>query len=211
MGDELAIAITKIIWPILKLEGFRRVRRKVFIRTQNRIVQRLDFQVNDWGGRDFCVNVSANLIASNEHVTLAPGFRLTRDADGGDLWLPSKTKVEAETSATVILGSIRAEALPFFEAIETIEGLSALLAKEQWASLHHLSFQSGVAAVLRGVIPEAQKHLTDAIRLYEEDGRDWCRNYIDRANQLREALAAGSATQLLDRWEQANRKAHGIG
>lgn len=210
MGDELALAITKIIYPVLKPEGFRRMRRREFIRTKNGIVQRLDFQINSWGGRLFCVNISTNLIASNEFVTLQPGFRLKRDTDGGDLWLPSKTKVDAETSATVIRGSIRAEALPFFEATETIEGFSALLATEQWGSLHHLNFQCGVAAVLRGVIPDARKHLTDAIRLYEEDGRDWCPNYIDRANQLREALATGTAMQLLDRWEQANRRAHGI-
>jgi hypothetical protein len=211
MSDELAIAITKIIWPILKSEGFHRIRRKLLIRTQSRIVQRLDFQVSRWGGKNFCVNVSANLIASNEHVTLSPGFRLTRDTDGGDLWLPSRTKAEAETSATAILGSIRAEALPFFEATETIEGFSAVLSKEKWGALHHLSFQRGVAAALMGIIPDARKHLTDAIRLYEEDGREWCPKYIEKAKQLLEALAAGTASQLLDRWEQANRKAHGIG
>lgn len=209
MGDELAKAITKIIYPTLKPLGFRRVRRREFIRAKSGIAQRLDFQVSSWGSRDFCVNISANLVASNEFVSLQPGFRLTSDT-GGDLWLPSKTKAEAEASAAVVLETILVEALPFFEKTETMEGFSALLANEDWGSLHHLSFQRGVAAVLSDNILDAQRHLTDAIHLYEEDGRDWCANYIDRAKRLCEALTTGSAMQLLDHWEQANRKMHGI-
>jgi len=150
MGDELAKAISKIIYPVLKPEGFRRVRTRDLIRIDNGIVQRMGFQISSWGSRDFCVNISANLIVSNEFVTLQPGFRLTRDTDGGDLWLPSKTAEEAEQSVSVILGSIRSEALPYFEKIRTIEGFSALLAKERWGAVHHLRFQRGVAAALGG-------------------------------------------------------------
>ena len=142
MGDELAKAITKIIYPALKPEGFRRIRKRDLIRIENGIAQLLTFQVSSWGGRDFCVTASANLVAANEFVTLQPGFRLTRDTDGGDLWLPSKTVEEAEVSASVILGSIRAEALPYFEKIRTIQGFLALLAKERWASTHHLNFNA---------------------------------------------------------------------
>lgn len=211
MADELAKAITKIVYPVLKLEGFRRNRRREFIRHQCGIVQRLDFQVNSWGGRDFCVNISANIVASNEFVTLQPGFRLTRDTDGGDLWLPSKTKDEAESSAAVILGSICEEAVPFFERTRTVEGLSEVLAKENWGSGHHLHFQRGVALALMGDTGGARKHLDDAIRLYQEDGREWCADKIDKAKQLSEALANGNAPQLLTRWERENAKAHGIG
>jgi hypothetical protein len=210
MSDELAAAITRFIAPMLRRAGFRRVRRRVFVRSQNGIAQRLGFQVDGWGSREFCVNVSANLIAANELVTLQPGFRLTRDIDGGDLWLPSKTKYEAETSARVIVGSILAEAFPFFEATATIGGLSELLAKEEWGSDHHQQFQLGVAAAFKGDFGDAQRHLSDAIVLYRNDGRDWCDDYIDRANRLCEALADGEAMQLLHCWEQANRKAHGV-
>ncbi|RYE64471.1 MAG: DUF4304 domain-containing protein [Oxalobacteraceae bacterium] len=68
MIDELAKAITKHIAPVLKSEGFGRIRRREFVRSDNGIVQRLDFQVNSGGGRAFCVNISANLIASNAQL-----------------------------------------------------------------------------------------------------------------------------------------------
>jgi len=84
------------------------------------------------------------------------------------------------------------------------------LANERWGSTHHLHFQQGVAAVLRGNAVDARSHLADATSLYEKDGREWRAGKIDQAQQLLEALAAGNAMQLLDRWELANRKAHGI-
>ena len=71
-------------------------------------------------------------------------------------------------------------------------------------------FQRGVAAALGGDIPNARRHLADAIRLYEADGRDWCASYADRAARLDDALATGTAMQLLSSWEQTNGKAHGI-
>ena len=210
MADELAKVITKIIYPALKPEGFRRARKRDLIRVENGIVQLLYFQVSGWGGRAFCVTACANLIAGNEFVSLQPGFRLTRDTDGGDLWLPSLTPEDAERSASVILGSIRAEALPYFEKVRTVQGLSALLAEEQWGSAHHLSFQRGVAAALEGNAPAARRHLADAIELYEADGRDWCVGCVERAMGLQEALATGTAAQLLSSWEQTNSKAHGV-
>lgn len=210
MVDELSKAITKIVNPVLKPEGFRRNRRREFIRHQGGIVQRLDFQVNSWGGRDFCVNISANMVASNEFVTLSPGFRLTRDTDGGDLWLPSETRGEAESSAGVIIESIRDEAFPFFERTRTVQGFSNVLAQEKWGSAHHLHFQRSVAFALLGHTDSAHKHLEIAISLYREDGREWCANKIDKATQLIQALADGNATQLLARWERENAKAHGI-
>jgi hypothetical protein len=56
----------------------------------------------------------------------------------------------------------------------------------------------------------AQRHLADAIELYEADGRDWCLDYIERSRALRDALATGVAADLLAVWFEANRKAHGI-
>ena len=210
MSDELAKAITKIVYPALKTEGFRRAGKRDLIRVDNGIVQRLYFQVSGWGGRDFCVTACVNLLAANSFVALTLGFRLTRDTDGGDLWLPSRTPTEAEASAEVMLGSIRAEALPYFEGLRTVQGLSACLAKEQWCSTHHLSFQLGVAAALEGNLLVARRNLADAIQLFKAEDTDWCAVYIDRAMALQDALATGTAGELLDTWEQANSKAHGI-
>jgi hypothetical protein len=210
MTDELAKAITKIVYPALKPQGFRRARKRDLIRVENGIVHRLYFQVSGHGGRDFCVTACANLVTANEFVSLQPGFRLTRDTDGGDLWLPSHTPEQAERSARVVLGSIKAEALPYFEAIRTPAGFSALLAKERWASTHHLSFERGVAAALQGETSAAVRSLADAIQLYEADGRDWGADYIERARALLHALESNTAPELLASWYVANRKAHGI-
>jgi hypothetical protein len=210
MGDELAKAITKIVYPALKPDGFHRARKRDLIRVENGISQLLCLQVSGWGGREFCVNVAVNLIAANEFVSLLPGFRLARDESGGDLWLPSKTKEEAEQSADVILEVVRTTALPYFEKARTIQGYYELLSGERWASSHHLNFERGVAATLCSDEATAQRHLAEAIRIYKEDGRDWCANYIDRAAQLQHALATGNAMRLLREWELANSKAYGL-
>jgi hypothetical protein len=210
MADELAKAITKVIYPALKAEGFHRARKRDLIRVENGIVHLLYFQVSGHGGRDFCVTACANLIAANEFVSLQPGFRLTRDTDGGDLWLPSHTADEAERSAQVVLGSIQAEALPYFETVRTPAGFSALLAKERWASTHHLSFHRGVCSALQDDASAAIRHLADAIQLYEADGRGWCTDYIQRATALLHALKARTAPDLLAGWFKENSKAHGV-
>ena len=210
MANELAKAITRIICPALLPEGFFRGRRHVFNRTGNGIVQRLDFQLNSWGGRDFCVNISANLIASNEFVTLQPGFRLTGGRPGVEMWLPSRTQEQAQSSIETALEAIRAEALPFFEQTRSLEGFSARLAKEHWSSKHHLSFQRGVAAALLGDNRKAATLLGDAMCLYQEDGREWCARYIEKAKCLSEGLQTGTALAILAQWEDCNRSAHGI-
>lgn len=209
VADELAKAITKIIYPALKPEGFRRVRKRDLMRVENGIVQLLYFQVSAWGSRDFCVTACANLIAGNESVTLGPGFRVPHDAAGRH-WLPSKTANEAEHSARLILQSIQSQALPFFEKCRSLSGFSAILAEEQWASDHHLHFQRGVVAAMIGDVLSAQSHLDAAIQRYRVDGREWTASYAQRATALQEALAAGSAAELLAHWEQANAHAHGV-
>ena len=209
MADELAKVITRIIYPALTPQGFRRARKHI-IRVESGIVQRLYFQLSGFGSRQFCVTACVNLIAANEVITLQPGFRLRRDTDPADLWLPSRTAEEAERSAYAVLGSIRAQALPYFEKIRTLAGFSVLLAAERWSSMHHLSFQRGVAAALQGETSIARRHLADAIRLYQADGRDWCLDYIERSRALQDALATGVASNLLAVWYDANSKAHGI-
>lgn len=208
MPDELAKAVTRVLSPVLKPLGFRRARKRDLVRIENGLAQSLYFQVSGWGGREFCVTASVNLIAANEHQVLQPGFRI-RGADGGDLWLPSLTVEEAQTSAHVILAAIEAQALPFFDRARTLDGFSALLEEEQWASAHHLSFQRGVLAAIQGHVASARLHLAQAIALYDEDGREWCSSYIERANQLLEALGEDDGAQLLATWRQSHLKAHG--
>ena len=153
----------------------------------------------------------ANLVAACETPVLQPGFRLTRDTDGADLWLPSLTPEQAQQSAEVVLSSIKAEALPYFESLRTPQGFLAQLATERWGSSHHLSFQRGVSAAMSGDATAARRHLSDAIALYEADGRDWCSGSIAKAEHLLTAVDAGAPQPLLDDWYKANCKAHGLG
>jgi hypothetical protein len=210
MPDELAKAITNIVYPALKPEGFRRARKRDLIRVENGIVHLLYFQVSGWGSRDFCVTASANLVAGCEGPRLQPGFRLNRDTDGGDLWLQSLTPEQAQLSAESVLGSIRAEALPYFERLRTPAGFSALLAQERWGANHHLCFQRGVSKALEGDVAAAKRHLADAVDLYEADGEKCCASYIVKAKLLSAALNIGDADALLNEWREANSKAHGI-
>lgn len=109
----------------------------------------------------------------------------------------------------MVLGSIQAEALPYFATLRSPAAFTALLAKERWASTHHLCFQRAVSAALQNA-SAAIRHLADANQLPEADGRNWCTDYIQRATALLRALDAGTAPELLASWFTANSKAHGI-
>jgi Domain of unknown function (DUF4304) len=212
MANELAKAITKIIYPPLKIRGFKRhkSRRHDLIRVEDGIVQLLYFQVSGYGGRDFCVTACANLVAANEHTTLNLGFRLRLDPVTSRQWLPSFARDEALQSAATALDAVYAEALPFFEQVRSLEGFRSVLAKEQWDSQHHLHFQQGHAAALAGDTSTAVAHLRRAIELYEQDSRDWCLDYIRRARELEMALENGSAQMLLEGRYERNKFSHGI-
>ncbi|WP_206241616.1 DUF4304 domain-containing protein [Novosphingobium terrae] len=209
MPDELAKAVTKIIFPVLKSQGFHRHGKRAFVRAQCGIAHRVDVQLNGWGGRDFCVNISANVIAGHEWVTLQPGFRLSAE-NGADLWLPSLSAEQAAESAKTVAHHLATTALPYFEEIKSLPGFSSLLAKEHWASTHHLNFQQGIVFALMQQDREAIDHLEKAIAAYELDGRPWCADYIQRATTLSQALRDGTSGTLLQTWEQVNKKAHGI-
>ena len=210
MSDELAKAVTRVIYPALRSEGFRRHRKRDLVRVVNGVSHGLYFQVSGWGGREFCVTAFANLVAGWETPVLAPGFRLGRDTDGGDLWLPSSTADEAELSAHVVLNSIKAEALPFFERLADPAAFSTELALQPSPD-HHNRLQRGIAEALSGNEEAAYRHLADAIELYDAAGLDWCAEYVAKARRLVAALDGGTAKDLLETWYQANRKAHGAG
>lgn len=152
MTDELAKAIARIVYPALKEEGFQRVRKRDLIWVGNGMVQLLYFQVSGWGSREFSVTACANLVASNDHTVLIPGFRLRRNPDTGELWLPYQTADEASSSAKTMVEVIYAQAIPYFRQIRTLDAFRDLLSSEQWGAQHHLNFQRGVAAALAGYI-----------------------------------------------------------
>ncbi|MBR7619575.1 hypothetical protein JKL49_09265 [Phenylobacterium sp. 20VBR1] len=200
----------RVILPALRLEGFVRGRGRDLLRLHGPIVHRLYFQVSSFGDRQFCTTVCANLVAAHDFPTLSPGFRLKRDTDGGDLWLPSSSPAEAERSTQVLLSSIMAEALPWLEGLTTPEGYARLRETVEHRRDHHQCFEAAIAWALAGDEDKADRNLHAAINLYQVDGRVWCEAYIVRAEALRSALSKGQAAALLADWDLARRPAQGI-
>lgn len=206
MADELAKAITKIILPALRPEGFVRGSAKNLIRVESGICQLLYFQLSKWGDKKFCVTASANLVAGNEFVALEPGYRLNH---GTDMWLPSLTPEQAQQSATEYLALIRSSALPFFEQVRTPKLFAAYLGKERLASDCHRDMQRGIAHTLAGDDKAAIADLRAAAVQF--DGlTDNMKPYAVQARQLVAAIKAGTGRELLDAWYEANKRVHGI-
>ncbi len=206
MGDELGKAITKIILPALRPEGFVRGTAKSLIRVESGICQLLYFQMSHRGDKKFCVTASANLVAGNEYVTLEPGFRLNQ---GVDLWLPSMTAEQATESATEYLDLIVENALPFFEKVRTPKLFATYLSTEPMLSECHRLLQRGIAHALAGEDALAIADLHAAA--VELDGlTDNMKPFAVRARDLVAAIENGSAQELLAEWYEANKRVHGI-
>jgi hypothetical protein len=209
MKDELASAVGRIWWPRLKPAGFKRAGKRDFILAVNGVVQVFDFQISAWGSRDFCVNVTAHTICGNEVRVLQPGFRLKR-SNQTDLWLPSKTPEEAASSAETAWAAALEQAFPWLESSKTLEGFLGILQKENWGSKHHQHFQIGIVEALLGRDGDALNDLEAAIKLYLEDGREWCAAYVSKAEALSAAVKDHRATELLNQWYDANKHIHRI-
>jgi len=75
MGDELAKAITEVIYPPLKSEGFQQSRRCDLICTKHGIVQRLYLQISGLGDREFRATACASILLLA--VTSLAGCKIT--------------------------------------------------------------------------------------------------------------------------------------
>jgi len=183
--------------------GFAMVGSRNLHRVQVDILNVVNFQMSAGGSGDFCVNVAAFTMSGNNAATLQPGFRLRRE-DGAEMWLPSFTEQKAMTSVDTAWRAIELQALPWLEQNSTLQGHLAVLQRENWGSEHHRRFQIAIVEGLLGRPQEAIASLSTAIRLYTDDGRNWCAAYIERAEALIDALKAGTALTVLDQWRSEN-------
>jgi len=206
--DELTPALTKTWNKRLADLGFRRVGRRDLQGLSDGIIHLFNFQVSAWGSRDFCVNVAAFTLCGNDLPVLEPGFRLQRP-NGGDLWLPSKSKDEAAESVETAWKAAETQALPWFERNATLEGHLQVLRDRPRAD-HHRYLQIGIVEAILGKRDEAISDLVAASRLYANDGRSWCSAYIARAEALIDALTRGEEPALLEQWRSAHLSVHRI-
>lgn len=207
--DELTPALTRTWNKRLADRGFRRVGRRNLKSLSNGIVRKLNFQISAWGSRDFCVNVAAFTLCGNDLPVLQPGFRL-RNPNGSEIWLPSKSPEEAANSVELAWKAAEVQALPWFDLNSTLEGHLHVLHSEVWGSQHHLHFQIGVVEAMLGRREDAIGNLVEASRLYADDGRDWCRAYVMRAEALIDALHKGDEAEVLEKWRIENLAVHRI-
>jgi hypothetical protein len=206
--DELTPALGRIWHPRLVQRGYQRVGRRDLLSLSSGVVRLFNFQLSGWGGRFFCINVAAFLLAGNTYTVLQPGFRLSSGRT--ELWLPSESTDEAVTSAEAAWAAAERQALPWLDRNETVEGHLQVLRLQRWASCHHQHFQIGVAEALLERPQSAASELREGIRLYIADGRGWCAAYVARAEVLLGALDKGTAASVLERWSRENMAAHRI-
>lgn len=209
MKDELTAAIASIWAPRLKAVGFTRSGRRDLVRVSDGIIQRINFQLAAGGSRDFCVNVAACTICGNEYRVLQPGFRL-RNENGRDLWLPSRTRDQALSSAEIAWAVAERQALPWLDTTGTLQGLLVTIGAETWGSQHDQRFQLAVIEALLGRADRAQADAQHAKELYGADPHEWATAGRERADQLLRALSDGHSQELLATWFQANKTAHGM-
>jgi len=186
--------------PELRSHGFRRKTNRLIARIQDDILQFFDLQLSGYGGKDFCVNyASISLFCPRDYMILQPGARLKRE-NGAEAWLSAKTHEVADVSMAQVANMAQTQALPFFDATKSVDGLLGWLNRENWGSRHHLYLEMAFCEARLGRISEAKALAVGAIELYREDGRDWCPGYIDLCEQLIAGIESNNLTERFQRW-----------
>jgi hypothetical protein len=210
--DPLTAALSDIFLPTVRPFGFDRRSARLIVRVSDGILQLLNFQKSGYGGADFCVNyASMALFLPSEHIVLEPGGRLTGQQYPGqiDRWWPSATYENADRSMAEVLDAFHQEGRPFFDSTRTVGSLLEHLLPIRLDD-HHYEFRRGACFARLGSIEEAVLRLRRAVDLYNEDGRDWCAEYADRARSLMRACESGTHSVLLAEWEEFTRSRLGL-
>jgi hypothetical protein len=199
-SDPLTAATTSILIPELRSHGFRRKTNRIIARIQDDILQFFDLQMSVYGGKDFCVNyASISIFCPRDYLVLEPGSRLKCD-NGAEAWLSAKAHDDADASMVKVANMVQAQALPFFEATKSVDGLLDCLQHERCESRHHWYREIAFCEARSGRFGDAQAHAARAIELYREDGRDWCAEYIDLCQQLIAGIESNTLAEMFRHW-----------
>jgi hypothetical protein len=199
-SDPLTAATTRILIPELRSHGFRRKTKRIIARVRDDILQFFDLQLSAYGGKNFCVNyASLSLFCPRDYLILQPGARL-KGENGAEAWLSAKTHDEADASMAKVVKMVQTQALPFFEATKSVDGLLECLKSEDWGSRHHLYLEMAFCEARMDRFDEAKSHALRAIELYRADGRDWCPEYIELSQRLIGGVESSKLTGILQCW-----------
>jgi hypothetical protein len=199
-SDPLTAATTAILLPRLRAAGFRRKTNRIIARLNRDILQFFDLQLSRYGDNNFYVDyASLSLFRPRDYLILEPGARLKTE-DGAEAALPADTHDAADSSMAFVVKMAEAQALPFFEATKTAEGLLTYLESEPLASRHHWNLEKACCAAAIGRLPLARTYALAAIELYREDGRSWCIQGIELCERLLSSIENGKVPELLQEW-----------
>ncbi|MBX9693343.1 MAG: hypothetical protein K2Z81_13230 [Cyanobacteria bacterium] len=156
-------------------------------------------QMSGYGGKDFCINyASLSLFNPRDYLILHPGDRLRES--GGELWVPSLSLEEADASMELCSQLAKEQAIPFFEATKTVEGLFNCLMQESWGSNHHLNAEIAFCLARLGRFEESIEHFRLAIDLYRQDNRSWCYTCVVLCEQVIESIRSKQIDETLKRF-----------
>jgi hypothetical protein len=199
-ADPLVAATTSILLPALRPLGFRRKSDRVIARVHADILQFFDLQLSSYGGKRFCVNyASLPLSPPRDCLVLAYGDRLRGEA-GGEVWFDSSTHDRADEAMGRVAALAQAQAVPFFEATASIEGLLARISRFALAEQHHGILDRACCMARLERFDEAHALALQAVVRYRKDGRPFCAAYVELCDQLIAGLAEETAGELLRRW-----------
>jgi hypothetical protein len=199
-ADPLTAATTALLLPFLRPHGFKRKSNRLIVRITDGVAQFVHIHLSCWGGKDFRVHyVALPLFCPRDYLILQPGDTLNRE-NGAEAWFPAQTHELAGASMETVVRMLHEQALPFFDATRTVQGLLGCLRRERWGSDHHLNMEKGCCLARLHQLDEAQERLHRAIDLYREDGRDWCEGFIQQCECLLVSIRAGRADEQLREW-----------
>lgn len=211
--DPISVATESLLVPRLRAHGFERLTNRITARIVDDILQFVSVQVSRRGSRWFRLEyASIGLFRPRDTLPLQPGGTITRMPESQTLVERlfrtgsrqagfDGTSMEAATaSMSEAAGLVETQAIPFFAQTRTPALLYNKLLHERWGSDHHLHFEVGCCRTRMGQFEEASTALRRALRLYREDGRDWCGQEVERVTALLAALEQGRSHDVLERW-----------
>ena len=144
-------------------------------------------------------SASISLFCPRDYWILQPGARLNREKRA-EAWLSAKSHDDADASMAKVVNMAQTQALPFFDATNSVAGLLDCLKRESWASRHHLYLEMAFCEARMGRFDDAKSHALKAIDLYQEDGRAWCPQYIELCRRLIGAIESNKLPEMFQGW-----------
>jgi hypothetical protein len=215
--DPISAATTSLLLPGLEAEGFKRFTNRIIARIVDDTFQFVSVHLSRRGTRWFKLHyASICLFRPRDGLPLQPGDTIFRTVESSSalrrLFRIKERRFafdgtgpeSANASMSEAAPLVAAQAIPFFERTRTTLLLYEILRKERWGAEHHLQFQMGCCLARLQRLSEAEKALRRAVRLYEKDGYDWCRDEIKRVNSLLTAIKEGRSDEQLNAWTRTS-------